>query len=114
MADANDRPSLLPLLEAVQQRPGKFLGAPDTEFGLLLERLDAFIIGYREAVFRHSMDDAGLDAFSRFKDYLGRQQWWDVSEGVIRTIRRESPSDREAWANFWRLWSEFLTSESAR
>ena len=85
MADANDRPSLVPLLAAVQQRPGKFLGAAETDFGLLLERLDAFIIGYREAVFRHSMDDAGLDAFSRFKDYVGRQHWWNVSEGVIRT-----------------------------
>jgi hypothetical protein len=114
MPEVTPPPSLVPLLAAVRERPGRFLGTPETEFGVLLERLDAFIIGYREAVFRHSLEDAGLDAFSRFKDYLGRQQWWDVSEGVIRTIRRESPSDQEAWAMFWRLWSEFLASESAR
>jgi hypothetical protein len=114
MPEATARPSLVPLLAAVQQRPGKFLGAGESEFGLLLERLDAFIIGYREAVFRHSMEDAGLDAFARFKDYVGRQHWWNVSEGVIGTIRREVPSDEAAWATFWRLWSEFLTSENAR
>jgi hypothetical protein len=114
MPEAKARPSLVPLLEAVQKRPGVFLGSPSTDFGLLLERLDAFIIGYREAIFRHSIDDAGIDAFSRFKDYLGRQQWWDVTEGVLRTIRRESPSDEEAWTTFWRLWSEFLTAENAR
>jgi hypothetical protein len=114
MADANDRPSLLPLLAAVRSRPGMYLGVPSTEYGMLLDRLEAWINGYREAVFRHSMDDPGLDAFSRFSEYLGRQQWWDVKEGAIRTVRRESASDEEAWATFWRLWSEFLTSESAR
>jgi hypothetical protein len=114
MADANNRPSLLPLLEAVRGRPGMYLGVPSTEYGMLLDRLEAWINGYREAVFRHSMEDAGLDAFARFRDYLGRQQWWNVSDGVIRTIRRESPSDEEAWATFWRLWSEFLASEDAQ
>jgi hypothetical protein len=111
MPEASARPSLVPLLEAVKSRPATFLGAPETEFGLLLERLDAFIIGYREAIFRHSVEDAGLDLFARFKDYLGRQQWWDVTEGAIRTIRRESRSDEEAWATFWRLWTEFLAAE---
>jgi hypothetical protein len=39
MADANPRPSLLPLLEAVTNRPGMYLGAGSTEYGLLLDRL---------------------------------------------------------------------------
>jgi len=91
-----------------------YLGAGSTEYGPLLDRLEAWINGYREAVFRHSIEDAGLDAFSRFSDYLGRQGWWDVKEGAIRTIRRKSPSDEEAWATFWRLWSEFLAGEEAR
>ena len=55
--------------------------------------------------------DPGVDLWSKFRPYLERRFGWNMSEGPIRTIRRESPSDEAAWETFWRLLWELRDSK---
>jgi hypothetical protein len=94
-------------LDLVQMRPGMYLGVSAPYFGALFERLEGMIVGYTLAVQAHDVPDAGVDLYSSFHSYLERGFGWNLSEGPIRTIRRESSSDSEAWDAYWRLLADF-------
>jgi hypothetical protein len=102
--------SLMHWLDLIRKRPGMYLGAGPPHFGAMLERLDAWIVGYGEAVRAHQVQDAGLDIYSSFWQYLERRLERNMSEGTIPTIRLISMSDAEAWETYWRLLREFRSS----
>jgi hypothetical protein len=106
-------PSLFRYLDAIRQRPGMYTGADSHDWSGHLDRIEMLVAGYLQAVMVHGVRDRGMDVYCGFSEYLGRRFGWNVQGGPIRTIRRESGSDDEAWEMFWRLLSEFRDQEGA-
>ena len=97
-------------LDLVQMRPGMYLGVSAPYFGALFERLEKMIVGYTLAVREHrTMYRMRASTSTRRFTHISRDGFgWNLSEGPIRTIRRESSSDsRGMGCAYWRLLADF-------
>ena len=88
-------------------RPGMYLCANAPNHGVMLDRLDTWIVGYSEAVRAHEVRDPGIDLYSSFWQFLEGRLDRHMSEGTIPTIRLVSMTDAEAWETYWRLLDAF-------
>lgn len=100
-------PSLIHRLGLIRTRPGLYLGVGPPHFAAMLERLDAWIVGYSEAIRAHQVHDPGLERYASFWQFLEERVGRNMSEGTIPTIRLLSSTDAEAWDTYWRLLEEF-------
>jgi hypothetical protein len=107
------RGSLLDFLRVIQLRPGMYTGAAAGDYGAHFDRLEMLISGYRQAVMVHGVQDEGTDLYAEFPHYVASKFGWNLREGLIATIRRESSSDATAWETFWRLLWELRDSHGA-
>jgi hypothetical protein len=107
------RGSLLNFLRVIQLRPGMYTGAAVGDYGAHFDRLEMLICGYQHAVMVHGVHDSGVDLYAEFSSYLESKFGWNLREGLIATIRRESSSDEVAWETFWRLLWELRDSRGA-
>ena len=106
-SDPTTPASLIHRLGLIRTRPGLYLGVGPPHFEAMLERLDAWIVGYSEAIRAHGIQDPGLELYSSFWQFLEQRVGRNMSQGTIPTIRLLSATDGEAWDTYWRLLEEF-------
>jgi hypothetical protein len=105
--------SLLDRLDLIRMRPGMYLGANVPHHGVMLDRLDTWIVGYSEAVRVHRIRDPGLERYESFWQFLEKRLARSMEKGTIQTIRMLSMNDAEAWETYWRLLAEFRAGVGA-
>ena len=105
--------SLLERLDLIRMRPGMYLGANAPNHGVMLDRLDTWIVGYSEAVRVHRIRDPGLELYESFWQFLEKRLGRSMEKGTIPTIRMLCVNDAEAWDTYWRLLAEFRASVGA-
>jgi hypothetical protein len=105
--------SLLDRLDLIRMRPGMYLGANAPNHGVMLDRLDTWIVGYSEAVRIHRIRDPGLEHYESFWQFLEKRLGRSMEKGTIPTIRMLCVNDAEAWETYWRLLEEFRATVGA-
>jgi hypothetical protein len=105
--------SLLQRLDLIRMRPGMYLGANAPNHGVMLDRLDTWIVGYSEAIRVHQIRDPGVELYESFWQFLEKRLDRSMEKGTIQTIRMLSVTDAEAWEMYWRLLAEFRASVGA-
>ncbi len=97
------------LVETIRVRPGMYLGkAP-------LTGLWCMLLGYDMAVQEHGISE--LEQLDRrleqaFDNWLRQQFGMGNAIGWYLFIINETPSEREAWNRFLKLWDNFYNSTS--
>jgi hypothetical protein len=105
--------SLLKRLDMIKARPAVYLGVGPPNYGVMLERLDTWIVGYSEAIRLHQITDRGIEVYETFWQFLERKLRKNMSKGTIPTLRLISSTDKEAWTMYWLLLTEFRTTRAA-
>jgi hypothetical protein len=109
-ADRASSRSLLKRLDLIRAKPAMYLGVGPPNHGAMLDRLDAWIVGYSEAIRLHQISDRGIELYESFWQFLEKKLRRNMSRGTIPTIRLISSTDVEAWNMYWLLLTEFRTT----
>jgi hypothetical protein len=94
--------SIYDMLEKIRRKPGMYIGERS------INRLHAFLTGYRAGLGRLGFYPRDVDEFHRFHDWVAnRLGFYESTSGWCNMIRDKSTSETEAFDQFFLFLDEF-------
>jgi len=94
--------SVFDVLAMVREKPGLYFGKSS------LDRLDAYLHGYRAGIMAANYQLRDLDRFREFYDWVAKQlDFTSSTAGWCNMIMERTKSDTEGFRRFYELLDEF-------